>query len=155
MAVVRDEVMLCEHGSKGTIMIYNRELEYMRLIVHEDMGQFYNLSSDSHGNLYVTDSGKSMIRVFSNDGVLLRSFGCDNNEVNRLNGPHGLCVSGQYVFVSNNSGHNVSVFTMEGHYVTSFGQDGNEKKFKSPLGICVYMQSFIFVCDSNNRIQCF
>ena len=53
--------MLCERGSKGTIMIYNRELEYVRRIVHEDMGLFVNLSSDSHGNLYITDNDKSMI----------------------------------------------------------------------------------------------
>ena len=60
VAVVGDEVMLCECGSKGTIMIYNRELEYVRRIVHEDMGLFMKLSSDSHGNLYVTDNSKSI-----------------------------------------------------------------------------------------------
>ena len=55
--------------------------------MHEDMGDFINLFSDSHGNLYVTDRDKSMIRVFSNDGVLLHSFGCDDDGVNRLNDP--------------------------------------------------------------------
>ena len=63
-----------------------------------------------HGNLYVTDIDKSMIRVFSNDGVLLCSFGCDSNGVNRPNDPQGVCVSGQYVYVSNYDGHNVSLF---------------------------------------------
>ena len=37
VAIVGDEVMLCECGSKGTIMIYNRELEYVRRIVHEGL----------------------------------------------------------------------------------------------------------------------
>ena len=156
VAVVGDEVMLCERGNKGTIMIYNRELEYVRRIVHEDMGWFYNLSSDSHGNLYVTDCDKSMIRVFSNDGVLLCSFDCDDNGMNKLNS-WGVCVSGQYVYVSNAGGHNVSVFTTAGHYVTSFGQEGREEgEFHSPCGICGDMHNFILVCDFNgNRIQCF
>ena len=92
VAVVGDEVMLCECCNKGTIMIYNGEFKCVRRIVHEDMGEFVKLSSDSHGNLYVTDHDNSIIRVFSNDGVLLRSFGCDNNGVNRLNCPHGVCV---------------------------------------------------------------
>ena len=157
VAVVGDEVMLCEYGSKGTIMIYNRELEYMRRIVHEDMGQFVNLSSDSHGNLYVTDIDKSMIRVFSNDGVLLRSYGRDDNGMNRLDRPHGICVSGQYVYVSNDDCHNVSVFTTAGHYVTSFGQNGREEgEFKCSRGICVDQHAIVYVCDfMNSRVQCF
>ena len=157
VAVVGDEVMLCECDSKGTIMIYNRELEYIRYIAFEDMGEFTDLSSDSHGNLYVTDNDKSMIRTFSNDGVLLRSFGCDDNRVNRLNNPHGLCVSGQYVYVSNIGGHNVSVFTTAGHYVTSFGKEGDEEEeLKYPRGICIDQHAIVYVCDfCNNRIQCF
>ena len=98
-----------------------------------------------------------MIRVFSNDGVLLRSFGCDSNGVNRLNYPHGVCVSGQYVYVSNEGGHNVSVFTTGGHYVTSFGQEGHEEgEFYHPHGICIDQHAIIYVCDLwNNRLQCF
>ena len=149
LAVVGDEVMLCERGSKGTIMVYNGQLEYVRRVVHEDMGEFYNLSSDSHGNLYVIDDTKSMIRLFSNDGVLVRSFGRDKNGLNRLKGPHGICVSGQYVYVSNWSSHNVSVFSTTGRYITTFG------RFRYPRGVCAHM-NHILVCDvQNNRVQCF
>ena len=157
VAVVGDEVMLCECGNNGTIMIYNRELEYVRRIVYEDMGRFTKLSSDSHGNLYVIDCEKSMIRVFSNDGILLRSFGCNGNGVNRLNSPVGICVSGQYVYVSSFYGHNVSVFTTAGHYVTSFGQEGHEEgEFEFPGGICVDKHAMFLVCDEvNDRVQCF
>ena len=156
VAVVGDEVMLCELGCEGTIMIYNRELEYVRRLVHKDMGRFFNLSSDSHGNLYVIDLDKSMIRVFSNDGVLLRSFGRDDNGMNKLDKPWGVCVSGYYVYVSNFGGCNVSVFTTAGHCVTSFGQLGeDEGKFSFPCGICVDQHSMFFVCDHlNGRVQC-
>ena len=161
MSAVGDEVMLCEVDSKGTIMIYTRELEYVRRIVHEDIGEFYNLSSDSHSNLYVTDRGKSMIRVFSNDGVFLCSFGRDDNGVKRLSKPWGGGgggVSCQYVYVSNCYRHNVLVFTTAGLYVTSFGQEGRKKgEFNHPRGICADMQhNFIVVCDFfNDRVQCF
>ena len=98
-----------------------------------------------------------LIRVFSNDGVLLHSFGCDKNGINRLNDPHGICVSGQYVYVSNDGSDNVSVFTTAGLYVTSFGQKGREEgEFKSPSGICVDQHAIVYVCDSyNKRVQCF
>ena len=94
MAVVGDEVMVCERGNKGTIMVYDRQLKYVRQITGRGMGEFINLSPDSHGNLYVADYDNSVIRVFSIDSDLLRSFGCDENGVKKLSGPHGVCVAG-------------------------------------------------------------
>ncbi len=157
VAVVGDEVMVCERSSRGTILVYDREVKYVRRIEQDGMGAFFNISADPQGNLYVTDYDNDCIRVFSNDGVLLRSFGCDDDGVKKLNKPRGVCVSGQYVYVTNWEGDNVSVFTTEGEYVTSFGQCGDEEgEFKCPQSICVEVNNFIYVTDLfNNRVQCF
>ena len=69
-----------------------------------------------------------------------------------------MCVCpGQYVYVSNWDGHNISVFTTQGQYVTSFGQQGmGEGEFTHPLGMCVDRDGFMYVCDfSNRRVQVF
>ena len=155
VTIVEDEVMLCENNNTGTIMVYDKELKYVKRIEHCGMGEFRGVSADNQGNLYVTDYTKFRIHVFSNDGVFLRSFGCDGNGVGRLNGPCGVCVSGQYVYVTNTSGHNVSVFTTAGDHVTTFGEQGNkEGSFISPYHI--FVNHFVFVTDlNNNRIQCF
>ena len=63
VAVVGDEVMVCEYGSKGTIMVYDRELKCVRQIAGRGMGRFCDLSPDSHGNLYVTDYDNSVISL--------------------------------------------------------------------------------------------
>ena len=65
VAVVGDEVMVFERINKSTIMVYDRELKYVRQIAGRGMGIFYDLSPDSHGNLYVTDIDNSFVRVFS------------------------------------------------------------------------------------------
>ena len=114
VAVVGDEVMVCERGNKGTIMVYDRELKYVRQIAGRGTGEFYDIFPDSCGNLYVTDYDNSVIRVFSIDGDLLRSFGCDENGVKKLIRPHGVCVAGQYVYVTDEGLHNASMFTSEG-----------------------------------------
>ena len=151
VAVVGDEVMVCERGNKGTIIAYDRELKYVRRIAGRGMGIFYDLSPDSHGNLYVTDYDNSVIRVFSIDGDLLRSFGCDENGVKKLSGPRGVCVAGQYVHVTDGGLDNVSVFTTEGAYVTSFGHHSSEEGcFRSPRGLCVDGDGFVYVADSGN-----
>ena len=119
------------------------------------MGTFWGVCADNHGNLYVTDYTKSRIHVFSNDGVFLRSFGRDGNGVERLNGPTGLCVSGQYVYVANYKGHNVSVFTTAGDHVTTFGEKGSKEGSFVHL-YHIFVDHSVFVADLNNhRIQCF
>ena len=58
--------------------------------------------------------------------------------MNRPSDPRGVCVSGQYVYVSNVGGHNLSVFTTAGHYVVSFCQNSREVgDFRH--GICMDM----------------
>ena len=155
VAVVRDEVMMSERGNKGTIMVYDRELKYVRQIAGRGMGEFYNLSTDSHGNLYITDCDDSVITVFSVDGDLLRCFGCDENGVKKLSRPFGVCVAGQYVFVTDLGLCNVAVFTTEGEYITSFGHHGSkEGRFMHPCALSVDRHGFVYVAD-NNSVQVF
>ena len=157
LAVVGEEVFMCVKETRSIIMVYDKELNYVRSIEHSDMGYFYAISADSHGNLYCADKDNAMIQVFSNDGVFLHSFGSDGKGKKKVKGPWGMCVSGHYVYVCNSDSYNISVFTTDGVYVTSFGQRGsNEGDFNYPQSICVDQDGFVYVIDyTNNRVQCF
>ena len=151
LAVVGEEVMVCGKDNRGTIMVYNKELNYMRRIEHRDMGYFWAISADSHGNLYCADRDNAMIQVFSNDGVFLRSFGSDGKGEKKVKIPWGLCVSGHYVYVCNYGFCNISVFTTDGVYVTSFSSIKID-----PHSVCVDQDGFVYVTDySNGRVHCF
>ena len=153
VAVVGEEVMVCVMDNRGTIMVYDKELNYVRSIEHRDMGYFYAISADSHGNLYCADRDNAMIQVFSNDGVFLRSFGSDGKGEKKVKWIWGLFVSDHYVYVCDDG----SVFTTDGVYLTSFGQYGsNEGGFNYPHSVCVDQDGFVYVTDKyNNRVQCF
>ena len=157
LAVVGEEVMVCVADNRGTIMVYDKELNYVRCIEHRDMGYFWAISADSHGNLYCADNPNAMIQVFSNDGVFLRSFGSDRKGEKKVKSPLGLCVSGHYVYVCSQGSNSISVFTTDGVYVTSFGQRGsNEGDFSYPSSVCVDQDGFVYVTDyHNSRVQCF
>ena len=155
--VVGEEVMVCERGNKGTIMVYDRELNYVRKIAGTDMGKFRGLAADSTGNIYTADWEKLRVSVFSHQGDHLRSFGCNLNGENILKKPLALCVAGQFVYVCNNLDHNVCVFTTEGKLVTMFGQRGDKSgEFYTPYGVYVDADGFVYVCDADNyRVQVF
>ena len=139
VAVVGDEVMVTERGNGGRIMVYDRELKYVRQIVSADKSSFRLLSSDSQQNVYVSDHRNSSVQVFSNDGEFLRSFGCDGNGVARLKSPLGVCVAGQYVYVTDKGIYKIVVFTTEGDYVTSFGSESCD--------VYVDQDGFVYVSD--------
>ena len=145
VTVVGDEVMVTERGNVGRIMVYDRELKYVRQIVGADKSSFPLLSSDSHHNVYVSDRGNSSVQVFSNHGDFLRSFGCDENGVARLKTPLGVCVAGQYVYVADYGVHKIVVFTTERDYVTSFGSVGY-------WDVCVDQDGFVYTSGYNNKI---
>lgn len=147
ITLVGDEVMVCEKKS-NTILVYSKLLEYKRQIgLHSGyLKNVKDISSDQSRNLYVTDYNRGCVRVFSYCGEFLHSL-------EKMAGPVGVCVAGQYVYVANYHGHCVSVFTTEGDYVTSFGQ--SEGDLNSPRGVCVDNDGFVHVCDKDSRIQTF
>ena len=158
IAVVGGEVMVSER-SKNVVMVYTKDLTYVRQFGSNGNGpgQFKDIqgvSSDDDGNLYISDFTSRHVQVFSSNGKFLRSisWGRCGGE---LNGPFGICVAGQYLYVAEWYGNCVSVFTTKGKYVTSFGQEGSgEGEFNYPRGL--YVDGFVYVCDYiNNRVQIF
>ena len=79
------------------------------------------ISADDHGNLYVGERTQSCVLVLSAGGEFICSFG-NSKGVKMLDAPHGVCVSGEYVYVTDWVKHNVSVFTTAGEHVTTFGE---------------------------------
>ena len=155
VAVVGSEVMVSgQYNPK--LEVYNTELNLVRKI-REDKGYFNRVSSDGHGKLYVGATGHSRIQVLGKSGEFLHSFGSDENGVNKLSNPRGVCVAGQYVYATDYSNNNISIFTTEGEYVTSFGQCGAKEGYLDhPWGICIDNEGFLYVCDCyNNRLQIF
>ena len=157
VAVVGDEVMVCHADNEGSIIIYDKALQYVRSIKNEGSGDFQDISADSHHNLYAADRRKDYIRVFKNDGTLSDSFHKDNNGQVRVRSPYGVHVCRQYVYVANYGNDSVSVFTTDGVHVTSFGSGGDgEGQFRDPYSICVDKDGFVYVTDQRqNRVQCF
>ena len=156
--VVGDEVMVCNDADdEECIMVYTKELKYLRKIgSHGDgpgqFGSIWGVSSDEHGNLYVSDYVKSCVHVFSN-GEFLHSFGCGEDGEKVLKNPYGVCVARQYVYVVDYVEDYVSVFTTKGEHVTAFGQWGD---FKGSSGVCVDKDGFVYVCDyCNDKLQIF
>ena len=145
MSICKDELLVC-NSKDNSIIVFTKELVVVRRIklnnvIPRRFEDIHEVSSDNHGNLYVSGSS-SLIRVFSSSGQFLRSFG--GKELNR---PYGLCVYQEYVYVTDCLNNTMVAYTTEGEHVTTF----NKRGFKSPLGVCADENGFIHICDSGNK----
>ena len=102
------------------------------------------------GNIYIADSENHHVQVFSCNGDYLFVFS------EKMNGPLGICISQNKVFVTQWVGHCVNMYELEGKLIKSVGNEGNgEAQFNRPLGLDVSdRNNNIYVCDwANHRIQ--
>ena len=145
IAVVGDEVMVTERNNEGQIMVYDRELNYVRQITGRSKTRLRYFHPDCHGNLYISDD--NTIQVLSKTGDFLRSFSHDHNGVLKIEHPVMVYVCGQYVYVADLDLKKTVVFTTEGNYVTTFGCYGCT---------CVNQDGVLYMCNYfNNKITCY
>ena len=138
--------ILFVNNSEGQIMVYDRELDYVRQITGRSKTQLRCLHPDCHGNLYISDNDNT-IQVLSKTGDFLLSFSRDHNGVLKIKSPWMVYVCGQYVYVADCNLSKTLVFTTEGNYVTIFGCYG---------GTCVNQDGVLYMCDYfNNNITCY
>ena len=102
------------------------------------------------GNIYIADTKNHRVQVFSCNGDYLFMFS------EKMNGPVGICISQNKVFVTQFLGHCINMYELEGKLIKSVGSEGNgEAQFNHPFCLDVSdRNNNIYVCDcSNHRIQ--
>ena len=117
-------------------------------------GEFYNprgVAFDKiHNKLYICDGSNHRIQVFNTDGKFLHSFGH-----HQLQRPYGICLSKDFVFISDESKKCVTKFTLEGLFKNSSDLGLKNCKISGIdccgefLYLCHLSQQIIHVCDIN------
>ncbi len=107
------------------------------------------LAQDGYGNIYVTDFGNCRVDVFDKDGTSLFNFGKKTSLFGGLQGPTGIAVDGERVFVADCVTGAIYEFDRFGNYVDILVQ---EKTFKKPESIKKW-GNFLVVCDKNRIVS--
>jgi len=137
----------------GEFNVFNSELTRTRSIGRRGSkpGQFnipHDLSFDSQGNIYVTDTKNFRVQVLTKEGEFIRTFGTKGDKPGEFLCPNWIHVTGEYVYVTDYCSRYVSVFNVSGKFIHRFGAD----IFGHPEGIVVDEDGFVYVADSDKRI---
>ena len=99
--------------------------------------------------VFVADFCKELISVYSLEGEFIKSFGDG-----KLRGPYGICISEEFVFVTDMIYDSVVKFLTSGEYVCDSKSQSTDIQWYTP-NLCIHNQS-VYVCDSiKNKIDIF
>ena len=105
------------------------------------------LSVDKATNqFFVNESVKGYVYIYSAEGELIKSFGGK-----QLNNPCGICVSGEFVFVTDVGNNSVFKFSKTGDFVKQTTSEGRGAvEFNNQSGLCV-LNEHVYVCDGRSN----
>jgi len=135
-------------GDRVTKLISDKELKRPTGIAY----------SKSTGNIYVSDTTNHQVRIYSKDGILVKTIGERGSEYGQLNYPTYLWLDAdENLLVTDSLNFRVQRFDKEGKFLNLFGQPGNAAgNLARPKGIASSKYGDIFVVDALfNAVQIF
>ena len=139
-------MLACAAGVYGTILVYNRNLQYMRKIQHNGVREFYDISADSQHNLYVADHSNDTIH-----SSVLMAFICMPSRTTR---EEETCIpmSVFHVYITI-----LSLYSLQMALTcTHFGVVDHEMVGSMIVNLQLWMEMAVCIADcGNNRVQCF
>ena len=158
------QVNYTETQSNGTCPIrdYTQDHEPIKCFssqgIHdEELMNPAGIAIDSNtNNIFVADSTENCVKVFSQDGEYLYHFGNKDGVI--MFGPHGLCIDGDLLYLTQKRSSSVRVYRLDGTFLKKVGKFGtNNDAFRFPTGLCINPDNGdLYVCDSgNNRVIVF
>jgi hypothetical protein len=104
----------------------------------------------SGDHVFVVEHRNHRVSVFGVDGGFVRVIGSEGSGDGELQGPIGVAVADDLVFVTDDN-HRVSVFRTNGSFVRVFGSQGSGNgEFEFPRGAAV-VGDRVFIVDAGNR----
>jgi peptidylamidoglycolate lyase len=122
----------------------------------------HQIRFDRGGNVWLVDSGLHVVREFTPEGKLLRSFGIlgeAGEDAEHLDKPTDVAIASDgEIFIADGYGNNRIVhFDAQGNFVKSWGSLGSAPgEFSLPHSIAIDSKGRLYVADRNNaRVQVF
>ncbi|XP_070549845.1 tripartite motif-containing protein 2-like [Ptychodera flava] len=98
------------------------------------------------GNVYVTDDNENCVRVYTQHGKYLRLFGSEGKGQGQFNRPWGVVIATTgMVFVADYYNQRIQVFNADGQYLYSFDCQSGDGKMRSPKGIAIENDNYVYV----------
>ncbi len=154
----KDRILYVADTGLRVVHIFNLQDRVYRKIAafkKTDLISPIGVAADDKNNLYVSDSIRKKIFVFTPDNKPVMEIG-ENYPLQR---PSGIAVNSSLkrLYVTDTTSHSIICFNLNGEFLFRFGQRGKaEGTFNFPTAITLDRQGNLYINDSLNfRVQIF
>lgn len=155
------DLFIAEYGVHDRVQMFSREGKYLGR-VWGDHGEFEDqfnrpmaIERGPDGLLYITDGANHRLKVYTEEGKLVRIIGKQGEKLGEFDFPYGLDIDAQgNLFVAEFANHRIQKLSPMGEPLGYWGSLGSAVgQLYEPWGVSVCGDQF-FICDTkNNRIQ--
>ncbi|XP_077870289.1 LOW QUALITY PROTEIN: uncharacterized protein LOC100375148 [Saccoglossus kowalevskii] len=142
------QVVVCDENGKLIRVFGSKEIQY-------PMGVAI---SPINGHVYVVDHGSDCVRIYSQLGVYMTSFGSSGTRDSQFNFPWDIAIGNTgNIIVSDYRNNCIQVFDNNCRLLNVFGGRGDkEGEFYGPEGVATDTDGCVYICDYGyNRVQKF
>jgi sugar lactone lactonase YvrE len=147
LAIQNGKIYVCDTMAAG-LQIFDLARKRARYFVPKGEGRLQtpiNVTLDTDGTRYITDTGRSQVLIFSKDGNYLAAIGTKDEMK-----PTDVAVTSDRLYVTDLKGHAVRVYSKADHKLLfTIPRDAKDEKAKlfSPTNLAVDKQGRLVVSD--------
>ncbi|XP_043283246.1 E3 ubiquitin-protein ligase TRIM71 isoform X2 [Venturia canescens] len=124
----------------------------------ENLCRPWGVACDKDGHIIVADRSNNRIKIYREDGSLVKQFGSHGSGPGQFDRPAGITVDARKrIIVADKDNHRIQILTMEGLFLQTFGEKGCRcGQFNYPWDVAANTECQIVVSDTrNHRVQLF
>lgn len=94
-----------------------------------ELNNFAGITTDTKGNVYVTDCRNCQIQVFDSNGRFITKWGSKGSGDGQFNEPRGIAVNSiGNIYVADSFNHRIQVFDSKGNFINKWGSRETEEE---------------------------
>ena len=115
------------------------------------------IAFSDNGDMFVTSERDHCMHVYNSRGKKKTTIGSEGSGELQFDGPQGIAITGDVVYVAEYSGHRIHKLTTGGEFLGTFGESGSDiGQFYCPFDIKISPDGKVYVADrGNSRVQVF
>ena len=144
-------------GLHDWIFKYASDGTYLMNWTVPNSGWTFGIEVSEADEVFVADPWNNIVLRYTTNGTLIGSYGSSGTGVGQLDGPVGLLITGDLLFVDEYNNDRISIFSLSNATAEIFATSGSGLgQVQAPYGLTMSSDGILYVADSGNaRIERF